>query len=97
MRDLVTLTLVTIALAWCADHVTVKPLKPGQRHRMIFCTLLIIVLLAGFAGLRLLPLPASSISARARTSMRPRPVRYAWRMPALPIIMPPVGKSGPGR
>ena len=52
MRDLVTLMLITIALAWCADHVTVKPLKPGQRHRMIFCTLLIIVLLAGFAGLR---------------------------------------------
>ena len=52
MRDLVTLMLVTIALAWCADHVLVKPLKPGQRHRMIFCTLLIIVLLAGFAGLR---------------------------------------------
>ena len=52
MRDLVTLMLVTIALAWCADHVTVKPLKPGERHRMIFCTLLIIVLLAGFAGLR---------------------------------------------
>ena len=52
MRDLVTIMLVTIALAWCADYVTVKPLKPGQRHRMIFCTLLIIVLLAGFAGLR---------------------------------------------
>ena len=52
MRDLVTIMLITIALAWCADHVTVGPAEHGRRHRLIICTLLIIVLLAGFAGLR---------------------------------------------
>ena len=44
MRDLVTLMLITIALAWCADHVTVRPLQPGRRHRLVFCTLVILVL-----------------------------------------------------
>lgn len=52
MRDLVTLMLITIALAWCADHVSVGPVKSNRRQRLILCTLLIIVLLAGFAGLR---------------------------------------------
>ncbi len=33
--------------------------------------------------------------ARARTTMWPRPVRYASRIPARPKMMPPVGKSGP--
>ena len=52
MRDLVTLMLITIALAWCADHVSIGPAKSNRRQRLIVCTLLIIVLLAGFAGLR---------------------------------------------
>lgn len=52
MRDLVIVMLIAIGLAWCADHVAVRPLQPGRRHRLIFCTLLIVILLAGFAGLR---------------------------------------------
>ena len=52
MRELVILMLITVALAWCADHVTMGPMNHAQRHRLVFCTLLIIILLAGFAGLR---------------------------------------------
>ena len=52
MRELVILMLITVALAWCADHVAFGPVNPNRRHRLIFCTLLIIILLAGFAGLR---------------------------------------------
>ena len=52
MRELVVLMLIAVALAWCADHVTLGPANPNRRHRLIFCTLLIIILLAGFAGLR---------------------------------------------
>ena len=52
MRELVILMLITAALAWCADHVTMGPMNHAQRHRLVFCTLLIIILLAGFAGLR---------------------------------------------
>lgn len=52
MRDLVTLMFITIALAWCADHVTLGPVNPNRRHRLIICTVLIVILLAGFAGLR---------------------------------------------
>lgn len=52
MRDLVILMLITVALAWFADHVALGPVNPKRRHRLIFCTLLIIILLAGFAGLR---------------------------------------------
>lgn len=52
MRDLVTLMLITIALAWCADHVTLGTVNTNRRNRLIFCTILIVVLLAGFAGLR---------------------------------------------
>lgn len=52
MRELVILMLITVALAWCADHVTLGPVNPNRRHRLIFCTLLIIILLAGFAGMR---------------------------------------------
>lgn len=52
MRELVILMLITVALAWFADHVTFGPVNPNRRHRLIFCTLLIIILLAGFAGLR---------------------------------------------
>lgn len=53
MRELVILMLITVALAWFADHVTLGPVNPNRRHRLIFCTLLIIILLAGFAGLRI--------------------------------------------
>ena len=35
--------------------------------------------------------------ARARITIRPRPVRYASRIPERPTTMPPVGKSGPLR
>lgn len=52
MRELVILMLIAVGLAWCADHVAVRPLQPGRRHRLVFCTLVILVLLAGFAGLR---------------------------------------------
>lgn len=52
MRELVILMLITAALAWCAEHVTMGPMNHAQRHRLVFCTLLIIILLAGFAGLR---------------------------------------------
>lgn len=52
MRDLVTLMLITIALAWCADHISIGPAKSNRRPRLILCTLLIIILLAGLAGLR---------------------------------------------
>ena len=47
MRELVVLMLIAAALAWCADHVTVGPVNPNRRHRMIVCTLVIIILLAG--------------------------------------------------
>ena len=52
MRELLVLMLIATALAWCADHVTVGPVNPNRRHRLIVCTLVIIILLAGFAGLR---------------------------------------------
>ena len=52
MRDLVILMLITIALAWCADHVAFGPVKHNRRQRLIVCTVVIIILLAGFAGLR---------------------------------------------
>ena len=52
MRQLVILMLIAVALAWSEDHVTLRPPDPARRRRRIFCTLLIIVLLAGFAGLR---------------------------------------------
>ena len=42
------------------------------------------------------PARSSSISARARSTMLPRPVSNAWRIPERPMMMPPVGKSGPG-
>ena len=52
MTDLIVLSLTSVFLAWCADHVLFKPAEPGTRHRQLFFTLVIIVLLAGFAGLR---------------------------------------------
>lgn len=50
MRDLVTLMLIAVALAWCADHITTA--SSPYRRRLVFFTLLLIILLAGFAGLR---------------------------------------------
>ena len=41
------------------------------------------------------PLGACSNVWRARTTIRPCPVAYAALMPAVPMINPPVGKSGP--
>ena len=41
-------------------------------------------------------LGCTSIVARARTVMVPRPVSYAFRIPSRPRMMPAVGKSGPG-
>lgn len=53
MRDLVILMLMTVALAWCADHLpSLQPERTGRRRRLLLCTLLIVILLAGFAGLR---------------------------------------------
>lgn len=43
MRDLVTLMLITIALAWCADHVAFGPVKHNRRQRLIVCTVVICV------------------------------------------------------
>ena len=42
-----------------------------------------------------LPPRSSSMWARARMTMRPRPVRYASRIPWRPSTIAPVGKSGP--
>lgn len=52
MRELVILMLMTIALAWCADHMGFGPSDRKNRRRLILCSLMIFVLLAGFAGLR---------------------------------------------
>lgn len=56
MTDLITLSLIAVVLAWCADHILLRPIEPvpeeGVRHRQIFLTIVIIILLAGFAGLR---------------------------------------------
>lgn len=53
MQELVVLMLMAVALAWCADHVTLGPMNPDRRHQLILCTVLIVILLAGFAGLRI--------------------------------------------
>ena len=45
--------------------------------------------------IRFLPLFIGSILDIARTLILPFPVRYASLMPAVPKILPPVGKSGP--
>ena len=52
MRELVILMLITVALAWCADHMGFGPADSEKRRRLILCSLVIFVLLAGFAGLR---------------------------------------------
>ena len=52
MRELVILMLITVALAWFADHVTVRPLNGQKMHRQLLPSIVIFILLAGFAGLR---------------------------------------------
>ena len=41
------------------------------------------------------PFAPSSIEMTARTLIEPRPVSYASRIPCRPMIVAPVGKSGP--
>lgn len=52
MVDLVVLMLSCMALAWCADHIVYGAVQKGKSHRQIFFSGIIIVLMAGFAGLR---------------------------------------------
>lgn len=52
MRELVVLMLIAVALAWCADHVTVRPLNGKKNHRQMLFSIALFVLLAGFVGLR---------------------------------------------
>ncbi len=52
MRELVILMLMAVALAWCADHVTIRPLNGQKTHRQFLVTVIIFILLAGFVGLR---------------------------------------------
>ena len=52
MTDLVILMLAAIALAWCADHMGFGPADSEKRHRLILCSIVIFILLAGLAGLR---------------------------------------------
>lgn len=52
MGELVVLMLSGVALAWCADHLVYGAVQKNKSHRLIICTIIIIILLAGFAGLR---------------------------------------------
>lgn len=52
MQELVILMLITVALAWFADHVTVRPLNGQKMHRQLLPAIVIFILLAGFVGLR---------------------------------------------
>lgn len=52
MRELVVLMFMAIALAWCADHVSVSPLNGRRMHRQVLFSVLIFILLTGFVGLR---------------------------------------------
>lgn len=52
MTDLIILLLLTVLLAWCADHMSWGPVRAGTRHRLVLGSVLITVLMAGFAGLR---------------------------------------------
>ena len=42
------------------------------------------------------PPRTDSVMTLARIIIRPRPVSYMLRIPAVPTMKPPVGKSGPG-
>lgn len=52
MQELVILMLITVALVWCADHVTVRSLNGQKMHRQLLPAIVIFILLAGFVGLR---------------------------------------------
>ena len=52
MTDLVVLMLTSMAMAWCADHVVWKRESVKKGHRMAVFSVVITVLMAGFAGLR---------------------------------------------
>ena len=52
MTDLVVLMLISMAMAWCADHVVWKRESVKKGHRMAVFSVAITVLMAGFAGLR---------------------------------------------
>lgn len=52
MKELVVLLLAAVALAWCADHMSFGALREEKPHRAIFFTVLLILLLGGYAGLR---------------------------------------------
>lgn len=52
MTELAILMFMAIALAWCADHVTVQPLNGRKMHREVLFSIILFVLLAGFVGLR---------------------------------------------
>ena len=51
MTDLVVLMLTSMAMAWCADHVVWKRESVKKGHRMAVFSVVITVLMAGFAGL----------------------------------------------
>lgn len=52
MTDLVVLMLTSMAMAWCADHVVWKRESVKKGHRMAVFSVVITVIMAGFAGLR---------------------------------------------
>ncbi len=52
MRELAALFLLAVVLAWCADHIAVRPLNGQSWRREVFFSLVLFVLLAGFVGLR---------------------------------------------
>lgn len=52
MTDLVVLMLTSMTLAWCADHTAWNKANVKSRHRMAFFSVIIFILMAGFAGLR---------------------------------------------
>ena len=76
----------------------IPSILPSRTRSAIFSIIDALFTMYGISPttIRLRPDRASSSSVCARTVSRPRPVRYAERMPASPQIMAPVGKSGAG-
>ena len=72
-------------------------MRPSRTSSAIFSTIAALFTMYGISvtTIAVRPPRISSKAARARTVTRPRPVRYAWRIPLSPQIKPPVGKSGP--
>lgn len=52
MAEYFGLLLIAVAVAWCGDNVTLSAAYRLKRKRLITCTAVLIILLAGFAGLR---------------------------------------------